>query len=96
MGFFLPLYDSIEYDDNDGISISARGGGETVSRPKVVGRPVLDVPGQCLKVRHVARLVLTDVVVGRLIGGHFGAGGGGGRGGGRGGVECGVWCVVVS
>ena len=27
MGFFLPLYDSIEYDDNDGISISARGGG---------------------------------------------------------------------
>jgi hypothetical protein len=43
MGFFLPLYDSIEYDDNDGISISARGGGETVSRPKVVGRPVLDV-----------------------------------------------------
>jgi hypothetical protein len=37
-----------------------------------VRRPVLDVPGQCLEVRHghVARGKLIDVIVGRLAGRH--------------------------
>ena len=76
MGFFLPLYDSIEYDEDDGISIIARGGGEMAPavppsfHPKVVGHPVLDVLSHVLLVGQVEVLVLSDFVVKRLAGGH--------------------------
>ena len=67
-------------------------------RADTVRHPVLDVPGQCLEVRHghVARGILIDVIVGRLAGGHrsfvAAAVGGGGREGGRaGGREGGSW-----
>ena len=54
-------------------------------RADTARHPVLDVPGQCLKIRHghVARSILCEVVVvGGLTGGHsFGGGGGGGGGG---------------
>ena len=61
----------------------------------MAGFPVLDVPGQCLEVWHVARLVLADVVVRCLLADII-LGGGGSRGGRReGGRELEVACVVV-
>jgi hypothetical protein len=41
-------------------------------RTDTVRRPVLDVPGQCLEIRHghVARGILIEVLVGCLAGGH--------------------------
>ena len=55
------------------------------SSPRDTARhPVLDVPGQCLKVRHghVAQGILCEVVmVGGLTGGHSFDGGGRGGGG---------------
>ncbi len=41
-------------------------------RANMARRPVLDVPGQCLEVRHghVVRDILADVIVGCLTGGH--------------------------
>jgi hypothetical protein len=72
-------------------------------RANMARHPVLDVPGQCFKIRdgHVARGILCEVevvVVGGLAGGHSFGGGGGGRAGGgsRGAGEmelCDVLCV---
>jgi hypothetical protein len=59
---------------------------------------VLDVLGQCLEVRHVAWLVLADVIVRPLIGGHhFWRRLQGGRGGreGRNVCCCVVFCSVT-
>ena len=62
-------------------------------RSGTAGHPVLDVPSQCREVRHMDILVLADVVVGTLAGGHnFLRQWQGGGGGGSGVV---VRCVVV-
>jgi hypothetical protein len=52
-------------------------------RADTVRRPVLDVPGQCLKIRHghVARGILIEVVVVRGLAGGYCFGGGNGGGG---------------
>ena len=68
-------------------------------RADTARRSVLDVPGQCLKVRHghVTRGILAEVVVvGCLTGGHGHCCGGGVGGAGGGGRElCAVWCDVA-
>ena len=76
MIFFLPLDDSNECNDNDGIATIAGGGGETApaAYPMLpsyaVGHLVLDVLGCVLKVGCVDVLVFSDFVVGRLTGRH--------------------------
>ena len=69
-------------------------------RSDMARHPDLDFLGQCLEVRHVARLVLADFVIGRLVGGHhfwwrwWQRGGGRGEGG-REGVCVVVLCLVA-
>ena len=105
-----PSDDPNEYYGDDGITTRARGGRLLQRlcrrRPNSVRCPVLDVPGLVLEVGREDVLVLSNVVVGRLTGGHHffvtatvaavGEGGGGGRrgeeGGGSWSWRCGGCC----
>ena len=75
MGFFLPSDDSNEYNGDDGIATSARGGGTAPATSPMLpsyamGHPVLDVSSRVLNVGRVDILGFSDFVVGRLAGGH--------------------------